>query len=91
MFYVIKLYKIIGLLVELNMRIGSLVVKLVKRYWHEGDMWEVFIKNSESIGFLKRKITMYYAVWSALLRYGKDAVEFKTKREAVEYLVDSDE
>ena len=87
----VKLYKIIDLLVGLNMRIGSLVIKLVKRYWNEGDMWEVFIKNSESIGFLKKTITTYYAVWSALLRYGKDSVEFKTKREAVEYLVGSDE
>ena len=71
------------------MRIGNLVIKLVKRYWSEGEVWEVFIKNSRSIGFLKRKITAYYAAWSALLRYGKDSVEFKTKREAVEYLVAS--
>jgi len=73
------------------MRVGNLVVKLVKRYWNDGDMWEVFIKNSKSIGFLKRKITTYYAVWSALLRYGKDSIEFKTKQEAVEYLLESRE
>jgi len=71
------------------MRVGNLVVKLVKRYWNDGDMWEVFIKNSKSIGFLKRKITRYYDVWSALLRYGKDSIEFKTKQEAVEYLLES--
>ena len=73
------------------MRIGNLVIKLVKRYWHEGDMWEVFIKGSKSVGFLKRTITTYYATWFALLRHGKDAIEFKTKREAVEYLVGPDE
>ena len=66
------------------MKIGNLVIKLVKRYWNEGDMWEVFIKDSKSIGFLRRTITEYY---DALLRYGKGFVEFKTKREAVEYLV----
>jgi len=73
------------------MRIGNLVIKLVKRYWNDGDIWEVFIKNSKSIGFLERTITKYYAAWSVLLRYSKGVVEFKTKREAVEYLVDSEE
>lgn len=69
------------------MKIGNLVIKLVKRYWNEGDMWEVFIKDYKSIGFLRRTITECY---HALLRYGKDFVEFKTKREAVEYLVSLD-
>ena len=73
------------------MRIGNLVIKLVKRYWHEGDMWEVFIKNNKSIGFVRKTITKYYSVWSSLLQYGKEAVEFKTKKEAVEYLVGPEE
>ena len=50
-------------------------------------MWEVFIKDYKSIGFLRRTITEHY---HALLRYGKDYVEFKTKKEALEYLVSSD-
>ena len=80
------------LLVGLSMRIGNLVIKLVKRYWNEGDLWEVFVKNNRSVGFLRKTITKYYdAAWSVLLRYSKDVVEFKTKREAVEYLVDSEE
>ena len=69
------------------MRIGNLVIKLVKRYWNEGDMWEVFIKDSKSIGFLRKTITKYYDAWSALLRYGKNSIKFKTKKEAIEYLV----
>lgn len=69
------------------MRVGNLVVKLVKRYWNEGDMWEVFIKDSKSIGFVIRTITKYYNAWFVLLRYGKDWIKFNTKREAVEYLV----
>jgi len=71
------------------MRIGNLVIKLVKRYWHEGDMWEVFIKDSKSIGFLVRTITNYYAAWSALLKQGKKSIQFKSKKEAIEYLVGS--
>ena len=73
------------------MRVNNLVIKLVKRYWNDGDLWEVFIKNNKSIGFVRKTITKYYAVWSVLLQYGKEAVEFKTKKEAVEYLVGSEE
>jgi len=70
------------------MKIGNLVIKLVKRYWNEGDMWEVFIKDTKSVGFLRRTITKYY---HALWRYSKESVEFKTKKEAVEYLISSKE
>jgi len=91
------LYDIIILSIHLHvgyggkMKVGKLVIKLVKRYWNQEDMWEVYIKNSKSIGFIKRTITKYYSVWSSLLQYGKDSVEFSTKREAVEYLVGSEE
>ena len=74
------------------MRIGNSVVKLVKRHWNEDDLWEVFIKNNKSVGFLQKTITKYYdAAWFVLLKYGKDVIQFKTKREAVEYLVGSKE
>lgn len=71
------------------MRVGSLVIKLVKRYWNEGDVWEVFIKDSRSIGFLRRTVMTYYHAWSAFLRHGKESINFKSKREAIEYLVGS--